>query len=380
MLKAARMARVGVQRSSSGPLALVYAALVLYASLYPFTGWRWPPGVSLGALLVLPWPPWRDAFDVALNMLGYVPLGALLYVRLARAGHSWWRSGLGALALSALLSYAMEVMQQFVPMRVPSRVDWALNCAGAAVGAALMALLHWLGLLARWQALRERWFVSDSAGALALLALWPLGLLFPTPVPLGLGHVGGQAREWLVELFDDVPWAQPWHEMLQGAGLADQPLPPLSEGLVQMFGLLAPCLLAISVTCGVWHRAWMALGVLLLAGSVTTLSTALSFGPGHALAWLTPTSAPAWALGMVLAGLATLLSARSVAGIGLVVLTALVVLVSQSPADPYFAVSLQNWEQGRFVRFNGLALWIGWLWPYAAMAWLLMHLRAADAN
>jgi VanZ family protein len=380
MLKVAHAARVGMQRSSAGPLALVYAALVLYASLYPFTGWRWPPGVSFAALLALPWPPWRDAFDVTLNMLGYVPLGALLYVLRVRAGDTWWRAGLGALALSALLSYAMEVIQQFVPLRVPSRVDWALNCAGAAVGVALMALLQWLGVLERWQALRERWFVSDSAGALALLALWPVGLLFPTPVPLGLGHVGGQAREWLIELFNDVPWAQAWHESLHSSGPSTQPLPPLSEGLVQMLGLLAPCLLAIAVTSGVWHRVSIALGVLLLAGSVTTLSTALGFGPGHALAWLTPTTPPAWVLGMVLAGLATLLSARSVAGIGLVALAALVVLVSQSPTDPYFALSLQNWEQGRFVRLHGLALWIGWLWPYAAMTWLLMHLRAADAN
>jgi hypothetical protein len=23
------------------------------------------------------------------------------------------------------------------------------------------------------------------------------------------------------------------------------------------------------------------------------------------------------------------------------------------------------------VRFHGIAQWVGWLWPYAAMAWLL---------
>jgi hypothetical protein len=27
---------------------------------------------------------------------------------------------------------------------------------------------------------------------------------------------------------------------------------------------------------------------------------------------------------------------------------------------------LQAWEQGRFIRFNGLAQWLGWIWPYAA--------------
>jgi hypothetical protein len=59
------------------------------------------------------------------------------------------------------------------------------------------------------------------------------------------------------------------------------------------------------------------------------------------------------------------------AALGLVVLALLVALVAQAPEDPYFAASLAGWEQGRLVRFHGMAQWVGWLWPYAAMAWLL---------
>jgi hypothetical protein len=55
-------------------------------------------------------------------------------------------------------------------------------------------------------------------------------------------------------------------------------------------------------------------------------------------------------------------------------LAALVAVVAQAPADPYLAQSLQGWEQGRFVRFHGLAQWLGWLWPWLAMAWLLARL------
>ena len=91
------------QRSSAAPLALVYAALLLYASLYPFSGWRWPPGPSLGALLVLPWPPWRDPFDVWSNVLGYVPLGALLYVAQVRGGRAAWRAALLAVMAAVLI-------------------------------------------------------------------------------------------------------------------------------------------------------------------------------------------------------------------------------------------------------------------------------------
>ena len=104
------------------------------------------------------------------------------------------------------------------------------------------------------------------------------------------------------------------------------------------------------------------------------MSTALNFGPDHALAWWSPTTARALALGCLLAGLAIGAGPRLAASLGLAALTALVVLVAQAPTDPYYAASLQGWEQGPFIRFHGLALWIGWIWPYAAMAWLLARL------
>jgi len=94
----------GRHRSSAVPLAAAYALLVLYASLYPFSDWRWPPGQDLATLLALSWPPWRHDFDSWSNWLGYVPLGALLHVG-AR------RSGLGA-ARALLLALAGAVQAQ----------------------------------------------------------------------------------------------------------------------------------------------------------------------------------------------------------------------------------------------------------------------------
>ncbi|MBX9793906.1 MAG: teicoplanin resistance protein VanZ, partial [Burkholderiaceae bacterium] len=66
------------------------------------------------------------------------------------------------------------------------------------------------------------------------------------------------------------------------------------------------------------------------------------------------------------------------AALGLMALTALVSLVSQTSEDVYFAQSLQAWEQGRFIRFHGAAQWVGWLWPYAAMGYLLGRIAARD--
>ena len=73
-------------RSSATPLALAMAALVLYASLYPFTGWRWPVGHAPATLLVLPWPPWQTPLDETFNFVGYLPLGLLVFIAAVRSG------------------------------------------------------------------------------------------------------------------------------------------------------------------------------------------------------------------------------------------------------------------------------------------------------
>ncbi|MEO5735392.1 MAG: VanZ family protein [Rubrivivax sp.] len=369
-------------RSMASPLALVWTLLILYASLYPFLGWRWPPGQDLATLVQLPRQGWGYTFDIWINGLGYLPLGALLTLAARRSGISTGRSLLLAALLPALLSYATETLQHFVPGRVPAMEDFTMNSVGALGGALLALLAVVTGLVDRWHALRERWFARESAGALALLALWPVGLLFPAPLPLGLGQVGERLRESLAGLLADVPWADGLHALLMMPAPAATPLRPLTEILIVALGLLAPCTVADSVMRPGARRVAIALGALMLAVAGMTLSTLLNFGPRHALTWLGPAALPGLALGLVLAVAVAPSPQRVAAGVGLVALTGLVVGVAQAPADPYFAQSLQAWEQGRFVRFHGLAQWVGWLWPFAAMGWLLLRLSrrpAADA-
>ena len=244
--------------------------------------------------------------------------------------------------------------------------------------AALSLAVHGLGGVQRWQILRDRWFIARSAGGLALLLLWPIGLLFPAPVPMGLGQVLDRLQALIAEELQGTPWADwvvDWHDSV--------PLMvPLSRGtemIAVMLGLLAPCLVAFAVAQPGWRRAVLAVGAIGLGLATTTLSTALNFGPQHAMTWVTPAVYPACVAALVLALGVSLLPRRAAAGLGLVVLTAMVALVDQAPADPYYAESLHGWEQGRFIRFHGLAQWVGWLWPYVAMAYLLMRLGARDA-
>ncbi len=358
---------------------MAYAALVVYASLYPLSGWHHPQGLWSLAFLSLPWPRWWDRFDVIANLLGYLPLGVLVYVGALRSGRSRRVAGAAALLLPSLLSLTLELTQNYLPQRVPSALDWALNTAGAALGAVLAASVDRAGLTLRWQSVRERWFVAGGSSALTLLLLWPFGLLFPAPVPLGLGQVwprvldaAAAAGAWA----EGVPWLAALTSTLEPLEAPASRLSPLAEAALTAFGLLAPSLLCFTVTRPGWRRLVLVLGAAALGVASTTLSTALSFGPQHALAWLTPMTLPAIGAAVLLAALAVGASRRTAAALGLVAATALVMLSAQAPSDPYFADSLQAWEQGRFIRFHGVAQWVGWLWPYALLVHLLRRVAA----
>jgi hypothetical protein len=53
-------------------------------------------------------------------------------------------------------------------------------------------------------------------------------------------------------------------------------------------------------------------------------------------------------------------------------------VLNQSPESAYFAQTLQTWEQGRFIRFNGLVQWLGWLWPYTVLLYAISRLTGAN--
>src|SRR3954469_5037576 len=126
-------------RSSAAPLALLYAALIVYASLAPFSDWKQPSSVPAFDLLSLPWPGRWTGFDVVANLLGYMPLGVLVFGALVRSGREVGFAALATAAAGALLSLTMESLQNYLPQRVPSSLDWALNIAGTLLGLLIAA-------------------------------------------------------------------------------------------------------------------------------------------------------------------------------------------------------------------------------------------------
>jgi len=362
-----------MHKTTAWPLALVYIALIVFASLFPFSGWR-AQGISPEVFLLarIP-PPYWTGFDVTINVLGYAPLGFLLALALLRTG--WPVSAVPAAALTgALLSLLMEYLQIYLPKRVPSNLDLVLNAAGALSGALLATLLERLGAIDRWSQVRTRWFVSDARGALVLLALWPWALLFPAAEPFGLGQGLERLEAALLDLFDGTPFLS-WLPVREADLL---PLSPAAELLCVALGLLVPCLLAYSVIRHIGRRAAFALATAAVGVVATALSAALSYGPAHAWGWLgVPVRAGIW-VGLALAALALILPRRACAVVLLLVLAVHLSLLNDAPTSAYFAQTLQSWEQGRFIRFFGIGQWLGWLWPYVALVYVLLRASRRD--
>lgn len=363
-----------MHKTAAWPLALIYMGLIVYASLYPFAEWR-DQGLAPWSFLAAPLPKFWTGFDVAVNVAGYAPLGGLLALSALRTGrfrHAIWVS----LVTATLLSLGMEILQSYLPARVPSREDWLLNTAGGTLGAMLAVLLARLGAIDRWSQIRARWFGPESRGGIVLLAMWPMALLFPPAVPFGLGQVLERLEEALGAQLVDTPFL----DWLPVRETELQPLVPGAEMVCVMLGLLIPCLLAFCVIRSRSRRALFALMLAAAGVAVTALSAALSWGPVHAWAWLSVPVQVGMVLAAVLALGLALVPWRASASVLLLSLGVYLSLLNQAPESAYFAQTLHAWEQGRFIRFHGLAQWLGWLWPYATLLYVLSLIWRRDVK
>jgi hypothetical protein len=260
----------------------------------------------------------------------------------------------------------MESLQSFLPVRVPSSVDWLCNSVGGAAGGVLAVVLERRGWLYHWAQFRRNWLTPDASTSLVLMALWPLALLFPVSVPLGLGQVLERlSGTWLHKL--------PLEGMFQT-------LSPGMEMLCVALGLMVPALLGLSVVRNLSQRLKVVLVVVWMAVLANGLSAALTYGPERTWYWLNPQVFDGMALGCLFSLLAIKLSSRWTLGLMLLAQLLLLIGVNLLHTSTYFAQTVQTWEQGRFIRFHGLTQWLNWLWPWAVLVWGVVRLWMPTAS
>jgi VanZ family protein len=341
-------------------LCLVYLLLIIYATLHPITSWRASPTPPWAWLTH--WPSASLPFDVASNVVAYLPLGALLVWAV-------WPALRGALAVvvatlvGALLSALLESLQTYLPSRASSPIDLVANAGGALLGAVIAALLA-AHLLER-DRLGEAgaaWLEPGRAGgrALILAGLWLFGLLFPESILFGHGN----ALTYL------------------GGPLSGYPFTPVEFARVET-AVTAASLFAAGVVLqsALSERAprLLLLGLLVFAAcAVRAVSQTILFGPEYTWAWLTP-----GAIRGLIAGAAALLATLPLTrpmrlALLMIAVTFATVVVNIAPVNPYYISTVQELNPGRFLNFNGLTQLVSAAWPFLALIYALSALAGGQ--
>jgi VanZ family protein len=332
----------------------VYVLLVAYASLYPLQGWR-DHGLSPFAYLDAHLPRYVTWFDVAVNVLGYLPYGFLCVAALQPR-----LKGAAAFAFAVLsglaLSLVLEAAQSYLPARVENNLDVLCNLAGAAAGAALG-----IGLLPRLRGAgpltqaRARLFApgADTDLGLVLVALWLFTQLNPAMLLFGAGDL----RDLLV-----APGGRPRTPQFF-AGI---------EAATAAANLAAVALLVSALAAPGRPLARMFIALLAAALVIKTAAFAILMRAEDVLAWLTPGAQLGLLAGLVLAAAAMSLPRVARLALAAMLLMAATVLVNLAPPNPYLAATLKVWQQGHFLNFNGLTRLVSVLWPFAALGYLFL--------
>lgn len=357
-----------MKKTATLPLAFIYSLLIIYASCYPFSIWR-NQGLDFFDFLWAPMPKYWTVFDVVINAIGYIPLGFLAFLTV-RTQFSNIVGLVWGLIWAGLLSVCMETIQGFMPLRVSSNLDVLLNVLGGFLGALMAWFASGLGLVKLWDEIKAHWFVGESRGAVVLLALWPIALIFPTEIPFALGQIAEKFYRFVLSHAGNQE-VLVWPLTHQFATLMDETW--LNSVLIS-FGIAFPCLLYYSVVEIVWKR-FLGMILIITAGiAMISLSSGFTFGSEHAVEWLSMDVQIALILVLLISLLLLAVPTKGVLVCLVLFVGFYLLALNLIPLSTYFYQTLSSWEQGRFARFNGLAQWVGWLWPFALMGYVMIRI------
>jgi VanZ family protein len=337
-------------------LALLYALAIAYTSLQPFGDWIAPPTDASFWLFSSGRARWLR-FDVAANVIAYLPLGAFVALIPRRAAPAI-RVALGVAAGFAM-SFAMESLQAWMPPRDANLVDLVSNTAGALAGAAIAtAIARRADARARLSGWRRGLFLHGILGdvGLALLALWLVAQLNPA-IPL------------FAITFDPAP-----ERILAGASPDTDSAIAVIEAAASAFQLVGVGLFLALI---VRHRRHVGAAVLLLIGAALLLkgiAAILLLKPAAWEGWLRPGVSTGIAVGaLALLAAISLPRPAMITLCGIALLTSLLApLLATDVVSTRAPLTLFDWRYGHLLNFNGVTHTVLLLWPVAAAAWLFV--------
>ena len=337
--------------------AAVWSLLLAYASLYPFVPLRPPPNDVLAGFFTR--PRFITDFDVTVNVLAYMPLGALACLNFRQSGRAVAAIA-KAVALGFAFSFAMETAQLFIPTRIASFYDVLANAGGTLAGALVFAD-PWYSVAVRpLGELREREVIAGEWGdaGLVLVMLWLIAQLNPGLPFFGAGNIVSEG--------DGAGAAA----VLQWTGVA------LS---ICGFGLFVSALLNGA-------QGTLRVTVVLLSAALWLKFAAASFmlQPHFAEEWLSTGRV----VGLI-AGIAVLVPLRRLGAAARIYLALLFVLAGALLSKIFGEYSGQQewlrafrWPHGQLANFFTLTRFLHEIWPLLALAYLIglfFHVRRSAA-
>ncbi|MFT4173746.1 MAG: VanZ family protein [Rhodocyclaceae bacterium] len=330
-------------------LTIAYVLLLLYACLFPFTGWR-DIGTGPLAFLSQPWPRYFTWTDTIFNVLGYIPL-AFVFAAALRGMLRPWQTVLLVTVCCGLLSGAVETIQNYLPTRVASNIDLTGNTLGALAGALLGVRFGRIfdrhGALEHW---RQRRFHRGHIGemALILIGLWWLALLEPTNILFGNGDLRP-----LFDLPAPLAFSVQRYVVLEAAVVAIQ---MLAVGLFIRRSMRQP-------TVGVLVL------VLVLGLGVKMLASSAFVRPPMPFEWASPGALRGLAVGAVLIAASWRMAGWAQHTLACLALLCATALANLAPVNPF------DWDgvlikQGDLLNFQGLTRIAAAVWPFLALAYL----------
>jgi VanZ family protein len=335
-----------------GYLTVTYLVLVVYTSLHPFSEWR-APAQEVRIFLTAPWPAYFTWTDLILNVLAYVPVGLLLTLVLMAFVRSFPAAVLASM-LGISMSLAIEVVQVFLPGRIPSNADLLCNALGTLVGVSLAVAIGGRGILSgKLYRVRQRQFHPGRAVDICflILALW-----LATQLSADIRLFGnGDIRHLL--------------PTLPGVGYTPR-VYVLLEAAITGLNFCGVALMLTTISRSLRGAILSVLLLLICALILKTLAAKMLFVSGASTLWVAPGAMWGLLLGTVLWA-ALIRSPMSVRVASATTFIALgMALVNAAPQNPYLDASLRVTNYGHYTSLIELTNVVSGIWPLAAIAFL----------
>ncbi len=352
-------------------LSVVFAIAIIYASLYPLTGWRDSQEPVLD-FLMQPWPRYWTGFDLSTNFIFYIPLGLTLSLWIVPRSI---KNGFGAVlivtTLCALLSLSLEILQHFMPHRVPAWPDIVANTLGAATG----AVLGWYGFrpwLAKdeYRNWRNRWLKPNAIGAICLIGIWLALQALPQNILFELGVVPDSVRSWLSENLSESIGQVRLNQLNIVAAI-------FAEVITICVYLFVITTLVIEITDRDTPRAGIVIALVGIALGIKSLTPRL-MAQAPDFYWLSVGAQTGLILGAVSALVATSLRRRLrliLAGLGLLLA---LIIANLAPVDSFHQSMMTNWRDGNYTTVVGVLRHVSVVWPWLALVYLVTRRKVSS--